>query len=154
MAHIQIRISEKDKNEAKRVFDRLGLDMSSAIKLFLRQAVIHNALPFSLSVDKYLEATSEVAELREGVRRDSPDLQKFIETRKYLFWDVRLEKLNEEAVVERILNYGDWEDVQLMLKIIGIKKVAIIFRKQIEGMRNNYRGSIKNYYNLYFKKYA
>ena len=82
------------------------------------------------------------------------ELQKFIKKRKYLFWDVRLESLDESAVVERILNYGDWDDVQRMFKIIGIKKVAEIFKKQTLGLRNNYDKKIKNYFSLYFNKYA
>ncbi len=81
-------------------------------------------------------------------------LQKFIKKRKYLFWDVRLDGLDEPAVVERILNYGDWDDVQEMFGVIGIKKVADVFKKQIVQPRNNYRGQIKNYYTMYFEKYA
>ncbi len=82
------------------------------------------------------------------------NLEEFKKSRKYLFWDVKIEKLNEEAVVERILNYGDWDDVEEMFKVIGIKKVAKIFRKQIAWPRNNYRRQIKNYYTMYFKKHA
>jgi len=82
------------------------------------------------------------------------NLQEFIKKRKYLFWDVRLDGLDESAVVERILNYGDWDDVQEMFEIIEIKKVAEIFDKQIAQIRNNYRGQIKNYYRMYFEKYV
>ena len=42
-------------------------------------------------------------------------LEKFVKTRQFLFWSVDPEKLhllNPEAVVETILNYGDWDDVQ------------------------------------------
>ncbi len=82
------------------------------------------------------------------------NFKEFKQLRKYLFWDVRIDKLDEAAVVERVLNYGDWEDVQEMFEVIGIKKVAEVFRKQILWPRNNYRGQIKNYYKMYFEKYA
>ena len=81
-------------------------------------------------------------------------LEEFIKKRKYLFWDVHLKGLDEPAVVERILNYGDWDDVREMFRVIGIEKVADIFKKQIKKKRNNYRAQIKNYYTMYFKKYA
>lgn len=45
---IQIRIDAKTKREAKKVFDSLGMDMSSAIKLFFRQTIIARNIPFEL----------------------------------------------------------------------------------------------------------
>lgn len=45
---IQVRIDSKTKNEAKQILDSLGLDMSSAIKLFFRQIINAKNLPFEL----------------------------------------------------------------------------------------------------------
>ncbi|MDD5639552.1 MAG: type II toxin-antitoxin system RelB/DinJ family antitoxin [Candidatus Pacebacteria bacterium] len=36
---IQIRIDSKTKNDAKKILEGLGLDMSSAVKIFLRQVI-------------------------------------------------------------------------------------------------------------------
>jgi len=62
MSNIQIRINEKEKKEAKKIFNRLGLDMSSAIKLFLRQATLRKGLPFLLVTENglTLEQESEI----------------------------------------------------------------------------------------------
>lgn len=49
MAHIQIRISYDDKQDAQAVLESLGLNFSSAIKLFLRQVVREQKLPFEIS---------------------------------------------------------------------------------------------------------
>ena len=82
-------------------------------------------------------------------------IKEFIKKKKYLVWYVKNpEKLNNEAIVEAILNYGDWDDVQKMIKILNIQKVAKIFRKKIKEKRCNYSPDIKNYFNLYFNKYA
>ncbi|MFZ3054526.1 MAG: type II toxin-antitoxin system RelB/DinJ family antitoxin [Minisyncoccales bacterium] len=45
---LQIRIDSKTKNEAKKVLDTLGMDMSSAIKIFLRQMINVNNFPCEL----------------------------------------------------------------------------------------------------------
>ena len=45
---IQIRIDTITKKEVKKVFDKLGMDMSSAIKLFFRQTINAQNLPFEL----------------------------------------------------------------------------------------------------------
>lgn len=82
----------------------------------------------------------------------------FIKKRKYLIWWVKdYDKLNAESIVEATLNYGDWDDVQTLIKILGIKKVAQIFRAKSKPSpmgRQNYRPEIIYYFNLYFNKYA
>ena len=81
----------------------------------------------------------------------------FIKKRKYLIWWVKdYDALNAEAIVEATLNYGDWEDVQKLIKILGIKKVAKIFREKSPKSamgRTNYFPEITRYFNLYFDKY-
>ena len=82
-------------------------------------------------------------------------IHQFIKERPYLVWDVgNLDKLSEESIVEHVLNYGDWDDVQEMIEILGIKKAAEIFRKRAQQKRCNYYPEIKNYFQLYFNKYA
>lgn len=79
----------------------------------------------------------------------------FIKKRPYLIWYTRnFKHLSPEAIVESVLNYGDFDDVKKMFSILGIKKTADIFRKSIKRGRNNYRPEIKNYFQLYFNKYA
>ncbi|MEK7118780.1 MAG: type II toxin-antitoxin system RelB/DinJ family antitoxin [Patescibacteria group bacterium] len=43
---IQVRIDAKTKREARKVFDGLGLDFSSAVKVYLRQVAREKSLPF------------------------------------------------------------------------------------------------------------
>jgi len=79
----------------------------------------------------------------------------FIKKRPYLVWSTKnYDLLSEEAIVEGVLNYGDFDDIKEMFSILGVKKSARIFKKQISQKRSNYRPKIKNYFNLYFKKYA
>ncbi len=83
------------------------------------------------------------------------NLKKFMRSRKYLVWYVKNpEDLNVESIVEHTLNYGDWDDVQELIKILGIKKMAEIFKKQVSGKRTNYRPEVSHYFNLYFKAHA
>lgn len=46
MTTLNIRIEEKAKADANKTLARLGLDMSSAVKLFLHQVVKEDGLPF------------------------------------------------------------------------------------------------------------
>ena len=49
--HINIRSDVETKSKAQEIFASLGLDMSTAINLFLRQTVRLNDLPFVLSTN-------------------------------------------------------------------------------------------------------
>lgn len=85
-------------------------------------------------------------------------LGEFIKKRRYLVWYVKgPENLPPESIVEAVLNYGNWDDVQTLIKIMGIKKVAKIFREKSKPSkigRQNYRERAKNYFSLYFNKYV
>jgi hypothetical protein len=82
-------------------------------------------------------------------------LDKFLKKRKHLFWDIKNPTmLSEKAIVECVLNYGEMDDIRELIQILTIKKIAAIFFSQIKNKRCNYRPKIKNYFSLYFKKYA
>ena len=85
-------------------------------------------------------------------------LKEFIKKRPSLIWWVKnYDKLKAESIVEATLNYGDWDDVQTLIKILGIKKVARIFREKSQPSkigRQNYGEKTKHYFTLYFNKYA
>lgn len=87
-------------------------------------------------------------------------IQRFIKARPHLIWYVsrkNLGKLSDASIVEHVLNYGNWDDVQKMIKILGLKKTARIFwekSKPSKVGRQNYRPEIKYYFNLYFGRYA
>lgn len=46
MTTIQVRVKEKTKTKAKKVLDDLGLDISTAVNMYLEQIVREQALPF------------------------------------------------------------------------------------------------------------
>ena len=48
MSFIQVRIEEELKEEAIKLFNELGLDLSTAIRLFLKKSVEDKKLPFKL----------------------------------------------------------------------------------------------------------
>ena len=87
--------------------------------------------------------------------RQSVKLANFIKKSRHLIWYTKnYDNLSHEAIVEAVLNYGNWDDVKKLISIMGIKKTAAIFKKQTERKRVNYRPEITNYFQLYFKKYA
>ncbi len=46
--NINVRVDSMLKQEAEALFNDLGLNMSSAINMFLRSAIMHNGIPFEV----------------------------------------------------------------------------------------------------------
>ena len=46
-----IRMNRDVKREAQRVFSNLGVDMTTAINIFLRQAIYYNGFPFDVRLE-------------------------------------------------------------------------------------------------------
>jgi DNA-damage-inducible protein J len=52
--NLTVRIDETIKQEAETLFSRIGLNLSSAINIFFRQAIREQAIPFALKpYDEY-----------------------------------------------------------------------------------------------------
>ena len=82
-------------------------------------------------------------------------LNAFAKKRKYYFWYTNPETLDAASIVEGVLNYADFDDVRELIHILGIKKVARIFREQTTNRtRLNYDRKIINFYSAFFNKYA
>jgi len=82
MANINIRIDQKLKKAANEVFANVGLDMSSAVKLFLTQTVITKKIPFQVrtvngfTLKQEEEMLKDLAEAEEEVRTGKAKLYK------------------------------------------------------------------------------
>ena len=49
---VQVRIDEDLKNQATELFDTLGIDLSTAVRMFLKRSVMVNGIPFSMTIPK------------------------------------------------------------------------------------------------------
>ena len=67
---LQIRVDSDLRKEADKLFANAGLDMSSAVRLFLRQSVIRRRLPFEVVSENPDPFWSEVNQrvLRESIK--------------------------------------------------------------------------------------
>jgi DNA-damage-inducible protein J len=73
MNTISARIDSKLKTQAENLFDQLGMNMSTAITVFLKQVVRLHKIPFEIALDTPNEETvaamSEANEIVSGKRK-------------------------------------------------------------------------------------
>ena len=53
MAQVNFRIDDDVKTDAEALFDRLGLNLTTAINIFIRQALQCRGLPFDVKEDPF-----------------------------------------------------------------------------------------------------
>lgn len=83
----QVRIDETTKKQAVELLEGLGLNLSDAINMFLKQVVLHDGIPFDV---KYPRFKPEVIEAMEEAKRISRDPN----TKRYGSFSEALEDLD------------------------------------------------------------
>ncbi len=68
MANISIRVDDNIKLQAQELFSSLGMDMSTAMNIFLRQSIAFGGIPFVIRKTEYNAETEQaIKEAQNGV---------------------------------------------------------------------------------------
>ena len=65
MSTINIRVDDELKAKAQETFSDLGLDLTTGIKMYLKQVVMRQAIPFEVTLEK-----SEIESALEDIKAD------------------------------------------------------------------------------------
>lgn len=90
---VQFRVDEDLKNEATDIFERLGLDLPTAIRVFLKKSVEESGIPFSLKVDKEKKNLKNAEKILKAANK---------EAKKNGLQDMSLDEINSEIKAYRI----------------------------------------------------
>ena len=58
-ATVQVRIDEDTRKQANALFERIGLDIPTAIRMFLKQSIESNGLPFQPMITRDIDGFSQ-----------------------------------------------------------------------------------------------
>ena len=86
-AVLQTRVDTETKLEAESLFDSLGLDITTAIRLFLRQAINQQRIPFDIVPPKYSFSEETLAAIDEARKISKDPSIKSYTSAKELFED-------------------------------------------------------------------
>ncbi|MEK7992536.1 MAG: type II toxin-antitoxin system RelB/DinJ family antitoxin [Planctomycetota bacterium] len=68
-ATLQVRLDNQLKKKADRFFLAAGLDTTTAVRMFLRQVLIRQAIPFDIVAADPFYATANQKVLRKSIRQ-------------------------------------------------------------------------------------
>ena len=81
---MNIRVDKEVKNNAKMIFTELGMDLTTAVNMFLKQSIREQGLPFKPKLDIPNEETKEIIrECEKGI-----GMSKTFDTPEELFVDL------------------------------------------------------------------
>ena len=60
--NLNIRTDKEIKDQAEKIFNELGLNMTTAVNIFLRTAIREHGIPFALKLEVPNEITAEAIE--------------------------------------------------------------------------------------------
>ena len=86
-AVLQTRVDTETKLEAESLFDSLGLDITTAIRLFLRQSINQQRIPVDIVPPKYNFSEETLAAIDEARRISKDSSVKSYSSAKELFED-------------------------------------------------------------------
>ena len=65
--NLQIRLDNNLRNEAQGILNDMGMDVSTAVRIFLKQVVIERGLPFRPSLDPFYNPAN-IAHLQQALQ--------------------------------------------------------------------------------------
>ena len=89
MALLQIRVDDELKKQASLIFNEIGIDLSTAVRMFLKRSVQEGGLPFGTKIDlDRINAIIAIEEMRETSMKNGNS-------------EMTLEEINEEIKAAR-----------------------------------------------------
>ena len=67
---MNIRMNSEVKRQAQELFAQFGLDMTTAVNMFLRQSVRQRGIPFALQLDPFFSEVNQERLLRAAERME------------------------------------------------------------------------------------
>lgn len=90
-SNINIRIDSEVKAEAQALFSQLGMDLSTAVNIFIRQAIDFGGIPFTIQQRRYnAETEAAMQEVNDIIDGKTP-------AKRYSSFDEFLKELDEET---------------------------------------------------------
>lgn len=64
---LQVRVDEKTRSAAGSIYEKLGIDLPTAVRMFLARTILENGIPFSMKLhptapDDVLEAMKQASQ--------------------------------------------------------------------------------------------
>ena len=120
-ATLNLRIDPETKASAEKVLSQLGLSMSTAIEVYLRQIILNGEIPFYISSVPQ-EGTKRVLSLKEIREKEIPLAAQYGVKRLYLFGSYARGEAKPPSDIDFYIEKGSVEGLQLVSLQLDLEK--------------------------------
>ena len=120
-ATLNLRIDPETKASAEKVLSQLGLSMSTAIEVYLRQIILNGEIPFYISSVPQ-EGTKRVLSLKEIREKAIPLAAQYGVKRLYLFGSYARGEAKPTSDIDFYIEKGSVEGLQLVSLQLDLEK--------------------------------
>lgn len=101
---IQVRVDDRLKHDAETLFSSMGIDMPSAIRMFLKQSLIQNSIPFAIKGTGTVRKIYTIEEIKDIVA----PIAKFYGIKEvYLFGSYARGEATTDSDIDLCIEKGD-----------------------------------------------
>ena len=96
MSLIQVRIDDKLKEQACKIYEKLGLDLSGAIRMFIIRTILENGVPFPMKLEReQTDASDAIEAMREcqKISKENGNSEMTLEEINEIIREVRRENM-------------------------------------------------------------
>ena len=93
MAIVQFRVDDSLKDQATAVYENLGIDLSTALRMFMKRSVLENGIPFKMILNDEPYNASKAIEAMRSMQRKSEENGNS---------EMTLDEINEEIRLARL----------------------------------------------------
>lgn len=93
MAIVQFRVDDDLKMQATSVYEKLGIDLSTALRMFMKRSVLENGIPFTMVLSNEPYDASKAIEAMRSMQRKSEENGNS---------EMTLDEINEEIRLARL----------------------------------------------------
>lgn len=93
MAIVQFRVDDDLKMQATSIYEKLGIDLSTALRMFMKRSVLENGIPFTMVLSNETYDASKAIEVMRSMQKKSEENGNS---------EMTLDEINEEIRLARI----------------------------------------------------
>ncbi|MBQ7276271.1 MAG: type II toxin-antitoxin system RelB/DinJ family antitoxin [Bacilli bacterium] len=93
MAIVQFRVDDDLKMQATSVYEKLGIDLSTALRMFMKRSVLENGIPFTMVLSNEPYDASKAIDAMRSMQRKSEENGNS---------EMTLDEINEEIRLARL----------------------------------------------------
>lgn len=139
MSNISVRVDDELKTKAQETFNELGLDLSTGIKMYLKQVVLRQAIPFEVTLEKS-DIELAIEDLKSGRVNQYDNLEDLFDELDNEDWKTNIFEKNYKNLKKKHYNMYKLKEVTDLIVTQQKEELVRVYKDhQLQGNLKEFR---------------